>query len=126
MPNVHPAPAEIRALLRLLTETSTRDGALITATTKLGEALDNARTRRETRELDELTATNLRRNKAIEERNTELYEGWNDIDGAMEERMQQPRAEADAYEEQREHELNPHCRNGHNKRLTRCHCDEEQ
>lgn len=133
MPNVHLAPAEIRALLRLLTETSTRDGALITATTKLGEALDNARTRRENRQLDQHTAATLRRNREIEQRNAELYDGWHDREG------EQPGYEngqpvyyttkldnagrLTTTSRPRDPE---HCHKGHNKRLTRCQCDQER
>lgn len=66
MPNVHLAPAEIRAILDALTEISTRNPTADIAAAKLREALQLAQTKQ--------------RNKEIESRNAELYEAWNDTE----------------------------------------------
>lgn len=135
MPNVYLAPAELRAILRELTQLSTRNATVNTAIDKLYEALDAARQRRENRQLEAHTRTRLR-NEAIEAHNRELYEGWHDLND------EQPgyengkpvwyTAKLDSAgnltttSRPRDTDEPTHCRNGHNKHLTRCQCDDTQ
>lgn len=106
MPKLYLAPAEIRAVLDLITQADTRDSRLLTAADKLHEALDDARTRRENRQLKQHIAASLRQDAAHE-----LYAGWHDID------LDQPDNHPEA-------DTSRLCKNGHNKHFTRCTCDD--